>query len=393
MTNQLPKDWKMVKLGDLGKIVTGTTPPKSNAAFYNSNDISFFKPDDMERDCITNLVGSKDYLSFAGAAKARVVPKNTVFVTCIGIIGKIGITSADACFNQQINAIIPDTNKVHPSYLAYIINHRKKLLDAMANAPIVPIINKSQFSLFAIPLPPLEAQHKIVSILDEADNLRRLRKQADEKMKELIPALFDEMFGDPITNPMGWKTFKFGDVVGKNALQIMPTDFPEKEFTYIGLEHIESNTGNILSVNKEYGRDIKSLKNQFVPGDILYGRLRPYLNKVWQADIDGICSTEILVLQPIKTLTTARYIYTFLKLNPIVDILNSLTEGANLPRVKTSGMNAIKIPIPPLDIQNSFSSMVDDLFSECAKYQSVSESKLDDLFNSLLDRCMSGEIC
>jgi type I restriction enzyme S subunit len=69
-------------------------------------------------------------------------------------------------------------------------------------------IKASILKQIRIPLPPLPTQHKIVEILEEADNLRKFRQQADEKMKDLIPSLYTKMFGDPVTNPKGWEVKK-----------------------------------------------------------------------------------------------------------------------------------------------------------------------------------------
>lgn len=242
-----------------------------------------------------------------------------------------------------------------------------------------------------LPLPPLPAQHKIVEILEEADNLRKLRQQADEKMKDLIPSLFVQMFGDPATNPKGWKMKKLGDVVDKVSLQIMPTDYPDTEFVYIGLEHIESNTGQLAKINYQSGESIKSSKNKFKKGDILYGKLRPYLNKVWLADRSGICSTDIWVIKPIKDKTTGYFIPTFLRFQQIVKRLNSKTEGANLPRVKTESFNKIPVPLPPLPLQQEFAKLVEKIETEKAR-QAESRKKLDELFQSLMQRAFTGEL-
>lgn len=253
-------------------------------------------------------------------------------------------------------------------------------------------IKNLEFDLYKkllVPLPPLPTQHKIVEILEEADNLRKLRRQADEKTKNLIPSLFVQMFGDPATNPKGWKMKKLGDVVDKVSLQIMPTDYPDTEFVYIGLEHIESNTGQLAKINYQSGESIKSSKNKFEKGDILYGKLRPYLNKVWLSDRSGICSTDIWVIRPINDKTTGYFISTFLRFQQIVKRLNSKTEGANLPRVKTESFNKIPLPLPPL--QQEFAKLVEEVEAEKAR-QAESRKKLDELFQSLIQRAFTGEL-
>ena len=127
-----------VKLKELGTISTGNTPSKKNFEFYDAEDIGFVKPDIISDLQIDYIVKTTEYLSEAARAKARIVKKDAVFVTCIGSIGKVGIANADElAFNQQINAIEPN-EKILPKYLAYSILANKKKLQAIANAPVVP---------------------------------------------------------------------------------------------------------------------------------------------------------------------------------------------------------------------------------------------------------------
>lgn len=134
-----------VMLKELGEIITGNTPSKKMGEFWNSEDICFVRPDIITDNGVNEIENSNEYISEEARKKARVVGKNSIFVTCIGSIGKIGITSdGEYAFNQQINAIIPN-NKVQRRYLAYNLLFNKSKLVTIANAPVVPIINKSQF--------------------------------------------------------------------------------------------------------------------------------------------------------------------------------------------------------------------------------------------------------
>lgn len=134
-----------IAIKDLGEIITGDTPSKKEERYWDSKDICFVKPDGIADEGITLIKDSSEYLSENARKKARVVSKDAVFVTCIGSIGKIGITSeGDYAFNQQINVIVPN-EKVLPRYLAYNLLFSRPRFEAIANAPVVPIINKTQF--------------------------------------------------------------------------------------------------------------------------------------------------------------------------------------------------------------------------------------------------------
>lgn len=142
---------------------------------------------------------------------SRRLPKGTVLVSCIGSIGKIGILEVEATCNQQINAIIPNAN-VSSAFLAYSIYAMKNEMISRANAPVVPIINKTDFSKYTIPIPPLTLQQSIVAELDNINNLINIKKSQLKDLDNLAQSIFYEMFGDPIENEKGWDVKKFGDV-------------------------------------------------------------------------------------------------------------------------------------------------------------------------------------
>jgi type I restriction enzyme S subunit len=176
-----------VRLKELGEIITGNTPSKKIKEFWNSEDIYFIKPDIIEDSGVNEISETKEYISEEARKKARIVTKKSIFVTCIGSIGKIGIASAgEYAFNQQINAIVPN-EKVQSKYLAYNLLYNKPRLVAMANAPVVPIINKRQFGEFIVNIETdIGRQVKIVNVLDRLTHIIRLSKQELEKLDELI---------------------------------------------------------------------------------------------------------------------------------------------------------------------------------------------------------------
>ena len=185
-----------VMMKELGEIITGNTPSKKTEEFWNSEDICFVKPDIIADNGVNEIVDSNEYISEDARKKARVVGKNSIFVTCIGSIGKIGIASdGEYAFNQQINAIIPN-DRVQPKYLAYNLLFNKPRLVAIANAPVVPIINKSQFGEFTVNIETdIDRQCEIVDVLDKLTQIIQQRNKEISALDDLIKARFVEMFG------------------------------------------------------------------------------------------------------------------------------------------------------------------------------------------------------
>ena len=202
-----------VMMKELGEIITGNTPSKKTEAFWSSEDICFIKPDIIADDGSNEIVDSNEYISENARKKARVVGKNSIFITCIGSIGKIGIASdGEYAFNQQINAIIPN-DRVQPKYLAYNLLFNKPRLVAVANAPVVPIINKSQFGEFTVNIETdIDRQCEIVDVLDKLTQIIQQRNKEISALDDLIKARFIEMFGDAVVNPMNWPVKKLKDM-------------------------------------------------------------------------------------------------------------------------------------------------------------------------------------
>lgn len=183
-----------VKLKDIGEIVTGNTPKTSDAENYSSNDIPFLKPSDFSDENIT-MTCTECFVSNHAKGQARILPVDSIAVTCIGIIGKVLVTNKECAFNQQINAIIPKPCFLS-KYIAYAIMFQRESLQNRANAAVVPIINKSAFSNVQIPMRSFEKQNEMVTILDKLTALISLCKKQLQKLDELVKSRFIEMFAD-----------------------------------------------------------------------------------------------------------------------------------------------------------------------------------------------------
>ena len=202
----------MARLGDIGQIITGNTPKTADIENYSSKDIAFIKPSDIQEDRLTMLSRAEFYISEHAREKARILAPGCILVTCIGIVGKVAINNIECAFNQQINAIVPDLKKCDTKYIAYAIQSQQHRLQDIANAAVVPILNKTQFSDIEISLPQLDEQRRIASVLDKVSNLIAKRQEQLRKLDELVKARFVEMFGDPISNPKGWPIKKLSDI-------------------------------------------------------------------------------------------------------------------------------------------------------------------------------------
>ncbi|MFV7235521.1 restriction endonuclease subunit S [Flavobacterium sp. ZB4R12] len=199
--NKLPKDWKWVKLKEVCEVVTGTTPPKSDMTNYGK-DIPFFKPPHLW----DGLIGeTEEMLSSKGATKARIVPPNTVLVTCIGNLGRTGFVRKEAAFNQQINAIL-ENEKIDGKYIFYQAQSPtfRNQLEKLATGTTVSIVNKGNFETISIPLAPPNIQQSIVSkieeLFSELDKGIEDLKTAQQQLKIYRQSVLKWAFDGKLTN-------------------------------------------------------------------------------------------------------------------------------------------------------------------------------------------------
>ena len=175
----IPKEWEVKKIGDFGKVVTGSTPPTNDLDNYGSS-YKFVGPVDISEK--KSIGKTEKSLSKKGFSLSRCMPKGSVLFTCIGsTIGKCAIADEDLTSNQQINAVICNTEHNY-DYLYYELSHRSNRIRQIAAEQAVPIINKSTFENFKIICPPLSEQVKIANVISLWDI-------AIEKQSELIEKL------------------------------------------------------------------------------------------------------------------------------------------------------------------------------------------------------------
>ena len=381
-----------VMMKELGEIITGNTPSKKTEAFWNSEDICFIKPDIIADDGINEIVDSNEYISENARKKARIVGKNSIFITCIGSIGKIGIASdGEYAFNQQINAIIPN-DRVQPKYLAYNLLFNKPRFVAIANAPVVPIINKSQFGEFTVNIETdIDRQCEIVDVLDKFTQIIQQRNKEISALDELIKARFVELFGDPVMNEKGWITKSLLDMGRcKNGMNFHYDD-EGVEINCLGVGDFKElsiidNTDELPTVSlKEMPSEEYLLKDDdivFVRSNgnkALVGRsIAVYPGNV-PTTFSGFCiryrkhDNEIIV----------PYLLRALKADSMR--MKMTGRGANIQNLNQQILGTLVIPVPPIELQNQFADFVKQVDKSKVKVQKALD-ETQKLFDSLMQQ-------
>ena len=356
-----------MKLKELGTIVTGNTPSKQSVENWDSPDIGFVKPDIISDTGISIIDDAAEYISEKARAKARIVGENSILITCIGSIGKIGITAKGTfAFNQQINAIIPN-RKVNSKYLAYALLYAKPRLVAIANAPVVPIINKSQFGDFEIKVTEnTEYQSKAVEVLDTVNAIIENRRQQLQKLDELVKARFVELFGNPVINNKGWNVSDLGQLTikigsgatpkgGKEAYQtdgislIRSMNVHNGKFEYKELAHIsDEQAARLENVAVEKNDVLLNItgasvaRSCVVPTNVLPARVNQHVCIIR-------CKDSIM----------PDFINSLLIDDNYQDLLWSIAgSGATREAITKQQVESLQIILPPISKQEEFSKFI-----------------------------------
>lgn len=237
--------------------------------------------------------------------------------------------SKDFSCSADTFVIKSSSEKLNNKFLYFLLRFKEDLLWGGFRGSGLKHLSKEYLNNLKIPLPSIEKQVKIVEQLDSYQRIIDGAKMVIDNWKPEFKA------------PNTTET-KIGDLFEKVSETINPSKL-KGEVEYIGLENIESNTGRLVGKSISNYESIKSSKNVFKKGDILYGKLRPNLNKVWFADRDGICSTDIIVLRAKQTGFSESYSHYLLQEDFNKEVLKGL-KGAQLPRISVDYFLSLKVP-------------------------------------------------
>lgn len=214
---QLLKGWKKYRVSDIGISMTGNTPSTKKEENYGKH-LPFIKPPELSNSRIST---SETYLSTEGAKVARILPENSILISCIGNLGKVGINIKPVAFNQQINAIIP--NKiVNPLFLFYQAQSIffKNQLEEKSSATTISIVNKTSFESIYVYIPPLDTQqaivNKIESLFDEIDEGIGRLKTAAQQIQQYRQSLLKNAFNGELTKE--WRSKHADALPSENEL-------------------------------------------------------------------------------------------------------------------------------------------------------------------------------
>lgn len=408
--SNLPSDWCSDRLKDValinGASLPANTDPDYEFDYLEISNVNYYGV--IDPDAIEHL----RYEDAPSRARRRVGRNNTVISSVRPNLQAIAFMPdgrSDLVCSTGFNVVQAFEPKLLPKFAYYTVISEagRQYFEATAKGVGYPAVDDKDFGSFPVPLPPLPEQERIAAYLDascvaidaavvakrrQLETLDGLRKSIIQKAvtKGLnLGAVLRDSGGDGLGDiPSHWRTDRMKDVV---ELRNEKTDVASEEADYLELEDIESGTGRIL--NRRNTLEVESAVTLFKKGDILFGKLRPYLEKYVHADFDGKCTGEILAFKP--TRITSRFLFYCIASPWFIGRCSMLAYGAKMPRVNwQTQLAAFNLPLPPAEEQEAISGFLDTLLGELGRIVESIESQIATLTGyrkSLIHECVTGQ--
>jgi type I restriction enzyme S subunit len=370
-------------LGDVGKIITGKTPPTANTEYFGDK-YPFITPKDMIGQ--KNISKTERSISELGSSviKNNLLPKNAVCVSCIGSdLGKVVKTTVPSFTNQQLNSIVCN-NSFDSDFIYYasiLISEQLRVIGRISTA--VPIINKSSFSNFEILAPDIFTQTQIAQILTSFDDKIECLTQMNKTLEDIAQAIFKEWFVKD-NLPKGWRKGKLGEEFDLVMGQSPKGDTYNQDNNGMVFYQGRTDFGFRFPTNRLFTTE-PNRKANFL--DTLVSVRAPV------GDIN--MANELCCigrgLSSIRHKTKA-FSYTYYLMKSIENIFKGFeSEGTVFGSINKSSFENIDILVPNLKMISEFETVVNSIdYKILENFNQI--YTLTQLRDTLLPKLMSGEI-
>lgn len=385
--------WERIKVGDLGRVVTGKTPKTAEKDNYNGNIMFVTPSDDMDAKYIYSTgktITEKGMQSVKGA----IIPAGAICVSCIGSdLGKVVITTEECVTNQQINSIIIDASRFDTDFIYYsMLILGKELNFHSKTSTAVPIVNKSSFSSYEIKCPPLEEQKKIAGVLSTIDEKRERNERINDNLLQQAQAIYKHIFGDNSTVTAA----TIADIALNVTDGVHNTvkDDPEGQYLLLSCKNIK---GGLLSIgsserkiNSETFEKLRR-RTKLAKGDILISSVGT-VGELLLLNTDPSnyeFQRSVAIVKPNPELVSSAYVYESLVAKK-AELINA-AHGAVQQCLFISDIAGFPIGIPNPAALRSFDEVVKPMFDTITANE-AENLRLEALRDTLLPKLMSGEL-
>ena len=381
-------------LRDVCTFRSGGTPSKSNSEFWGG-DIPWVSPKDMKA---TLLDSAQDFITLKGVegSATSLVPKGAILtVVRSGILAHsvpFAVAGRSLAFNQDIKAIQVTGDQVTSEYVYWFLRSKEPeiLARGVKKGATVHSLRSGFLENLVIPILPKAEQQKIGDLLARAENILKMRREAEQKAKEIIPALFVEMFGDPGANPKGWPCKDVGSTIAAAEYGTSKKASSKN----VGIAMIRM--GNVDMAGRLSLNDLKYValsieergKYMLRRGDILFNRTnsKELVGKtgLWRDYAEAVAASYFIRVRVDETTVTPDYFWAFMNSRRMKETLFGMARGAiGQSNINAQELRGISIAVPPLRLQRRFGEHVAQIL-ELEARQARAIAQADQAFKSLL---------
>ena len=401
-----PPGWDFATVGDLAKPEKGSIRigPFGSALKkheYSENGIRVLGIEDVHPNQF--LSDRCKYIPDAKYCELRQyeVSDGDVLVTNMGTVGRACAVPAGtqrSIISSHLIKVSLNRSRADPNYLCWMLNYSPLVvaqIRAKSHGAIMAGFNSSLLKSLRIPLPPLAEQKRIAGILDAADALRAKRREALAQLDTIIQSTFLDMFGDPVTNPMGWKVVQF-ETIGASRLGKMLDN---------GKQAGDRQSPYLANFNVQWGRfELNELRQmdfdeadreefQLRDGDLLIceggevGR-----TAIWRRELDGVYFQKALHrVRLASRRAVPEYVMYYMWFMAQNGGFRDFTNTATIAHLTGIKLKSLPTPLPPFDLQCRFATIFESVEQQKAS-QRAHLAELDTLFASLQSRAFRGDL-
>lgn len=362
---KLDKDtWKRVKIGDVADIVGGGTPSRTIPEYFNG-DIPWIGPTEISKIRIEVIKETNEKISLFGLQKssAKLLPIGSVLLTTRAKVGEVAIAGCEMATSQSLENFICNEKEIRNWYLAYWLHGNKHVIHSLSAGTTFKGITRNILAKIEIPLPPLDAQQRIVELFQSVEQGIIHAEGQENHLKLLQKALSNGLASNPpvfgnLLSKKNCKPCSFGDIV-ECIKEHDKTPLENGLARFVGLENIESENFTVQGFGNI--EDGTTFTKRFSKGDVLFGKRRAYLKKVAVADYDGICSSDILVFRAIKEKILPDLLPYYVSSDVFMNLAISTSAGSLSPRTKWRDLEGFQLSIPDIKIQEKIVDVMNQL--------------------------------
>jgi len=405
-SNGLPYGWELVEFQEIAEFLRGPFGSSIKKSVCVSKGLATYKLYEQGNVIQNDFRRGTYYITkekFDELRKFEILPGD-ILITCAGTLGKIAIVPEGierGIINSVLMRIRLNNSKILTKYFLYFFQSpevQMRIFSKSIGATIKNLFATKNLRMFKIPLPPLKIQKKIVAVLDKTDRLKEMRENANRETNKILQLIFFEMFGDPLSNDKNWEKMDLKEA----SLEIQPG------FAFGGFNKSKG-IPHIRPFNISEDGDLVFNEIKFVPKEAIKNK-RYVLN---EGDI-LFNSTNSEELVGKTTIFNLKSVYTFsnhiTKIRLKTDIINPyyflctfyifykfgvfktmMKRWVNQVGIDTRKLESLKIPIPPIKLQNQFAIRFQKIESMKYKQQKSTEN-IDQLFGALKQKAFNGEL-